>query len=338
MHSKIALIISLKPLKPVKSGMQNTIFLLKEYLEKKGMKCMFIHVNTTNKIDPIIDLKYKKKISQLIEKQIFKLNPNFIFINTTKLLYTYRNIFFIKNKKFLTILVSHDLYCFRKKYIKKVRIKDNTPMSISSEIDIIKKSDYIIDISHEEKNYLLNKKINNKKLLFTKTPIKINKLLKSDYSYDFVFIGSNWFQNIMSLNYLYKKIISKFPDKKFLVMGMNKNLSYKKNVTFKNYNINNLSKCKYGLAFLQYGSGRKVKIFEMLAHGIPVVTNINLKMFGLKNNQHYIYTKNIKDCYNNINCTLNDDNLRNQISKNSYSWSLRNSNYLKAFKPLDVIF
>ena len=43
MLAKSAMIISLMPLKPVKSGMQNTVYLLYKYLKKKKLKLKNIH-------------------------------------------------------------------------------------------------------------------------------------------------------------------------------------------------------------------------------------------------------------------------------------------------------
>ena len=49
------LIISLLPLKPVKSGYQNSVFLLFEFLKKK-FDIKFFNVNNENNIDPVLNL------------------------------------------------------------------------------------------------------------------------------------------------------------------------------------------------------------------------------------------------------------------------------------------
>ena len=60
MSTKTILIISPLPLKPVKSGMQNTIYLLSKFLREKKHKIVFYNIKTNNKIDPILNLKKKR--------------------------------------------------------------------------------------------------------------------------------------------------------------------------------------------------------------------------------------------------------------------------------------
>ena len=178
MHRKVALILSLVPLKPVKSGMQNTIFLLQKFLKKNNVNCKFINIGNLSEIDPVINLKFKKKISIVINKTISQNKPNYVFVNTSKLLYAYRDILLNMDRSFKTILVGHDLYYFRAKYFKKINIIDKTPLSNKAEIITIKKSDIIIDIAHEEKKYLISKGVSNRKIIFTETPIELKKKIK----------------------------------------------------------------------------------------------------------------------------------------------------------------
>ena len=299
--------------------------------------CKFVNVKNLNEIDPVVNLKFEKNTFKNIDKAIKTSKPNFIFVNTSKLLYIYKDLLLNSNKQFKTILVAHDLYHFRKKYFKKISIIDKTPLSNNNEIKVIKKSNYVIDISYEEKKYLLSQRISNKKIIFTKTPVELKKKSKFTKKFDFVYLGSNWRQNILSLNYLYKKLIIKFPNMKFLVLGMNKISGYKNNVIFKTFKKNFLHNCNYGLAFIEYGSGRNVKIFEMMSFGIPVVTNKKLSTYGLKENIHYIFASNIGGCISKISKISHDKNLRKKISKNCLLWISKNSYYLKAFKKLEKI-
>ena len=118
MHRKVALILSLTPIKPIKSGMQNTIFLLQKYLKKKRILCKFVNVKNLNEIDPVVNLKFEKNTFKNIDKAIKTSKPNFIFVNTSKLLYIYKDLLLNSNKQFKTILVAHDLYHFRKNILK----------------------------------------------------------------------------------------------------------------------------------------------------------------------------------------------------------------------------
>ena len=127
------------------------------------------------------------------------------------MLYLYRKILFNSEKFYKIILVIHDLYFFRKKFFKQVGVKDKTLLSSFSEINTIRKVDHIIDYSLDEKKYLLSKKISKNKFIFTRTPTKFlsNSRPKKSY-YDFLYIGSNWKQNDLSLKWIVRNIIRKF--------------------------------------------------------------------------------------------------------------------------------
>ena len=114
MNTKSALIVSPLPLKPVKSGMQNTIFLLYKYLKGNKYKIFFHQLKTNSKIDPILNLKKDKNLINQINKKIGVYKIDFIFINTSKILFQYKSFLLNKNRCFKTILVCHDLYYFRK--------------------------------------------------------------------------------------------------------------------------------------------------------------------------------------------------------------------------------
>ena len=219
MSHKVALILSLMPMRPVKSGMQNTIFFLHKYLQQNKVICKFSSFENYNRIDPVINLKFKKQNYKIIEKAISLNKPDYIFVNTSKLLYLYKDLLLKINRKFKIILVGHDLYFFRKRYFKKINVIDKTPLRNKEEIKVIKESDFIIDVTHEEKKYLLSKKIDSKKIIFTNTPVEVNKISKFSKKFDFVYLGSSWRQNILSLNYLYKNLILKLPHLKFLVLA-----------------------------------------------------------------------------------------------------------------------
>jgi hypothetical protein len=337
MSHKVALILSLMPMRPVKSGMQNTIFFLHKYLQQNKVICKFSSFENYNRIDPVINLKFKKQNYKIIEKAISLNKPDYIFVNTSKLLYLYKDLLLKINRKFKIILVGHDLYFFRKRYFKKINVIDKTPLRNKEEIKVIKESDFIIDVTHEEKKYLLSKKIDSKKIIFTNTPVEVNKISKFSKKFDFVYLGSSWRQNILSLNYLYKNLILKLPHLKFLVLGMKKIKGYADNVCFKPFKRIYLMNCSYGLAFVKFGSGRNVKIFDMMSLGIPVITNKRLEAYGLRENSHYVFTKNVSDCLIKISKISKNKNLRKKISKNCYLWSSKNSNYQRAFEKLKKI-
>ena len=90
------LIVSLRPRLPVRSGFQNTINLLSVELESK-FNVNFTHIDNPNDIDPVYGLKYDRTFSKKLDKLIEDYSPKFLFVNTTKLLYQYRETFFKRN-------------------------------------------------------------------------------------------------------------------------------------------------------------------------------------------------------------------------------------------------
>ena len=196
------LIASPLPLTPVKSGMQNTIFLLKKFFEKK-FEIKFAYLNNKNNVDPIFNLKFESYFSKKLDKLIKSFDPTIIFVNTSKLLFIYKKNFFYEKRKI--ILVCHDLYYFRKKFFQKIKKKDTSAISKKNEINVIKKCDFIIDFTKEEKKFLLENKIPSKKLIYTHTPIKMNKFTyNKKKKFDLLFVGSNWLQNKIAISWFLK--------------------------------------------------------------------------------------------------------------------------------------
>ena len=68
-----------------------------------------------------------------------------------------------KKRNFKTVLACHDLYYFRKKYFDKIRIKDKTNLKNVDEVNILKKTDYIIDFKKTEFDFMLKNKVSLKK-------------------------------------------------------------------------------------------------------------------------------------------------------------------------------
>lgn len=336
MNTKRILIISPLPLRPVKSGMQNTIYLLSKFLREKKHKVIFYNIKTNNKIDPILNLKKKELIKIEIKKKINLKKIDLIFVNTTKILFQYKSILLSKHRDFKTILVCHDLYYFRKKYFDQINIKDKTGFKFSNEINILKKTDYIIDFSKKEHEYLLKKKIQKKKLIQTNTPtIRFKKVdILDKKKYDMLYIASDWFQNHLSLNNFLDEVNNKKIRFEYLVLG-DLSLKSKSNVNVKPYAVGMFKKCKIGIAMMKNSTGRKTKIFEMMSAGLPVFTNINLKEFGLRNNYHYKYFDKKKQLVHQLKLFLLNTNLRKKISNNAFKWSKKNTFYQKAFIKLN---
>ena len=170
MKHKKSLIISALPLTPILSGMQNTVYLLYKFLKEQKQKVAFLEVKTHNKADPVVNLKHNFFFSKKLNNKIINYNPDFIFVNTSKILNIYKEILLYKYRFFKTVLVIHDLYYYRKKYLNYIKIKDSTYLTKKKEISTLKKADFIIDYSKKEYNFLLSSGIKKKQLVFTMTP------------------------------------------------------------------------------------------------------------------------------------------------------------------------
>ena len=323
------LIISLKNLKPVRSGFQNTVFLLYLSLKSK-FKVHFLKFDNTNDIDPVFNLKYNKKFSNKINSSINKISPKYIFVNTTKLLHTYKKIFF-KNKISL-VLVCHDLYHFRKNYFKQNNFQDTSIIDDEEELKLLSACNYIIDFADYEYEYLLSKGIKKQKLFPTMTPVKVHNFSYSRLrEFNYFFIGSNWIQNSKSIESFFTKFKKFFIYKKVKIIGSNL-ISYYPNFSFSNsLETKHFLNSQIGLAPIFDGTGRNVKIFSMMSYGLPVITNKDLSDYGLHDNVHYIKVDSMQDWEKKLFKLENNYLLRKSIAFNGWQWVNENSNYKVAF-------
>lgn len=313
-----ALIVSLKPLEPIKSGFQNTVFLLAKEL-KKHFALWFICEENENLIDPVFNLSYSKAFEQKLKNIILELSPDYIFVNTTKLLHIYKDIFFYSQSRL--VLICHDLYSFRYQYFKSIRQQDKTPLKKSEEIDALKLADFIIDFSPEEKTFLIKNKIEKKKLIETMTPISINEHnYDNDREFDYFFIGSKWSQNSSSLKFFFKKYKTFFASRMILIVGLESPIKTNNFVSFDRLRKNHYKSAKIGLAPIFFGTGRNVKIFDMMANGLPVITNKDLSKYGLRNGTEYILVNKSDSWADNLGSLESNNKKRNEISFNGWKW------------------
>ena len=326
------LIVSLRPLSPVKSGFQNTVNLLNQAL-KKNFNTKFLLIDNENDIDPVINLNYSNSFAKRLDEEIIKFSPQFIFVNTSKLLYLYNKVLFKNDNRI--ILICHDLYFFRKKYFRKNNLIDSTSITKKQEINILSKCKYIIDFAHYEYEFLISNNVEKSKLFFTMTPVKVYEFNYSEKRlYDFFYIGSKWQQNTLSLNYFFKQSFEYFHNKKIKIVGPNLiieniNFSYSSFLDKDDY-----SNSKIGIAPIFEGTGRNVKIFDMMANSLPVVTNKDLSSYGLKSGHHYILVNNIKDWQDELIKLEDSYQLRKFIAFNGWNWVKENCNDRHVFNSL----
>ena len=72
-------------------------FLLYKYLKVGDNKIIFFNLDNSNVVDPVINLKFSKSTQEKINKLVLKYNFDIIFINTSKLLNTYKKFFKTKD-------------------------------------------------------------------------------------------------------------------------------------------------------------------------------------------------------------------------------------------------
>lgn len=327
-----ALVISLRPLEPVKSGFQNTVYLLYQELQKH-FHLSFIYNENENLVDPVFNLSFCKAFEQKIKRIILEFSPNYIFINTTKLFYFYRDIFL--HSKSRLILVCHDLYFFRSQYFESIKQKDKNPLKKKEEIDALRSADFIIDFSPEEKTYMIENLIDHEKLTETMTPISI-----SDYSYsndrkfDYLFIGSKWNQNSSSIDIFFNKYKTFFLSRMILIIGLSSPVKRTNFVSIDSLGKGHYASAKIGLAPIFFGTGRNVKIFDMMANGLPVITNKDLSKYGLKDGIDYILVKNSESWEDSLSELEINTEKRNAISLSGWKWVKDNCNSKVVFENL----
>ena len=326
------LVISLKELEPVRSGFQNTVFCLCKSLQSK-FKVKFLYFNNSNLIDPVLNLEFDYDFSKKIENYIENFSPKYIFINTTKLLSIYKKLFLQRKERI--VLVCHDLYHFRKEYFRKNKFFDNSELNSKDEIKLLSYCNYIIDLSDYEYKYLLKNNIKRNKICLTKTPVKVHNFKYSKKrKYTYFFIGSNWIQNSLSVNVFFKRFRSFFTYKKVRIVGSKPTITFPHIYFSKELNKEDDLDSKIGLAPIYEGTGRNVKIFSMMSYSLPVITNKDLSVYGLKNNFHYVKVDSFKNWEPKLKKLENSYSFRKFIALNGWKFVNQNNNYKLAFKEL----
>jgi hypothetical protein len=168
------------------------------------------------------------------------------------------------------------------------------------------------------------------------TPVEVYEFNYSEKKlYDFFYIGSNWQQNIISLNYFFKYLYDFFKGKKLLIIGPS--LNNQKNINFKSSSSltrSNYFDSKIGIAPIFEGTGRNVKIFDMMANSLPVITNKDLSSYGLKSGEHYILVNDMKEWKTCLTKLENSYEYRKFIAFNGWTWVNENCNNKKVFTDL----
>jgi glycosyltransferase involved in cell wall biosynthesis len=157
-----------------------------------------------------------------------------------------------------------------------------------------------------------------------------------------LFVGTmSWYPNEDAILWFYKNVFLKLrkehPNIRLDIVGSNpgENIFQLKrdnavNVTGYVEDINPyLKKAMVAIVPIRIGGGMRIKILQLLAKGIPVVTtSIGCEGIPVTTNKEVLIADNESDIYHAINRIINDSRLREKLSENSL-------NFIKKYYSFD---
>lgn len=213
------------------------------------------------------------------------------------------------------------------------------------EPQICEKFDKCIMISNHDENLL--KKMNPKiKACSIPSGVDFDELEINDspkLKYSLAHIGNlNWLPNRDSLqwflNDIFPEIVSKFPESKLFIYGggdfqkIKYDRSLQKNIIVKGYVENiwqELSDKSLSIIPLRVGSGIRIKILEMLALGLPIITTeIGKEGIDVRDGEELLIAHSAEDFVDKIQRFFHHDSYGKQLSqrgrlfvKKYYDWN-----------------
>lgn len=225
-----------------------------------------------------------------------------------------------RQKKMKKSTLKRNLFSIRSHMLKKV------------ELDALKRSDIIITLNEKDKQLLKENGIETK--IESIVPYYDNLSdCKIDYEQkNLIFYGKmdrpeNYLSCIWFIDNVFNKLITKFTDLKFYIVGYNppKQLLDKanKNVIVTGFVENPkeyFRKASILVAPLLLGAGIKIKILEAMSAGLAVVTNdIGIEGIPAKDGIHYLKCTNCDEYYEAISKSIENKIDINIISTNAKS-------------------
>ena len=199
----------------------------------------------------------------------------------------------------------------------------------------------VIAVSQRDAEYFQTEiGIPNVKVIPTGTDINFFSYSPPRNSNTLIFTGSmDWVANIDAIQFFMEKIwptiIKQSPDAKMNVVGRSPPLSLIKNANARvsNWNFTGYvddvrpyvwSSSVYVIP-LRVGGGTRIKVFEAMAMGIPVVsTSIGVEGLGLKAGTHYLNADNAADFSAAVIKLLHDKDLHQTLSRNAREYVEKN--------------
>lgn len=212
------------------------------------------------------------------------------------------------------------------------------------EINLMQKFDDVWVISNEEK-YLFSQFIKSPVSLVTHgLPNNIETSSKTEKIIDIVYVASENFHNIKSVNWFFKEVYPLLPSNvKITVVGKIGNHIPKfdnvENVLFVKDLDDVYKKSKVTICPMLSGTGVKIKVIESLSHGIPVVcTERGVDGLLNKTNNGCLTTNDPPLFSDYINKLLKDDAFYIQNHLEAKRFFEDNFDIKKTYKVLDSIF
>lgn len=174
-------------------------------------------------------------------------------------------------KNTLKIIDTHDWITLNEFYKNK---KLDIGKRFSEEINNLSKFDRIITISEDE--HLVFKRFLEHKVINIPPSFSSHFNNHSDKKYDLIFVGSENYFNIQSMQWFFKNVYPLLPENiNIIIIGrICKHLEKKKNVTlieFAESLEQYYHQSKIAICPMLEGTGIKIKVIEALSYGLPVV-------------------------------------------------------------------
>jgi len=157
----------------------------------------------------------------------------------------------------------------------------------------------------------------------------------------------SWLPNIDSLrwfvNEIFPLIVNKYPTINLNVVGSGNikesKLKFPSQVKFLGYieDIRDaMSSCELAVVPLRIGSGVRVKLLELFAMGIPVVsTSLGAEGTGAIHQQHLLIADTEEDFANSVIMLLENEQLKNLLSKNARKFAIECFDFTIVGKKLE---
>jgi glycosyltransferase involved in cell wall biosynthesis len=237
-------------------------------------------------------------------------------------------------KSTFKIIDTHDRFSNRYLVYKKMnRTPEWDSLFPKEEAKGLKRADLIIALNEEEKDYF--EKISGKKTVI-RLPISMNKpLAVKTFSHKLLYFASDNIINQTSivkfLEEVFPLVLKEVPSVQLLVGGRicNKLTNVPPNVLLKGLFTDPSDFYDLGDIIINPeigGTGFKIKTFEGLSYGMPVVCTIG-GAAGVADgvNEHLMIVNNSEEFADSIIKLCKDDTMRNELSLRAYAWAKKMS-------------